>query len=124
MVTGVRRTRPALLFAACVLAASAFLALGVAQASADVNATAGASNCPGSSCGNFRVTLWGSTIRPNQSGKVCFEGKCLNLTSNSVGVFFADFNAIGPYKNGTKTKTSLTYKGRKYTRTVWIDCGC
>ena len=124
MVVGARRTRSVLLLAGCLLAALVLMGLGAGQASADVNATAGASNCDGASCSNFRVTMWGSTIAPNKSGKICFKGKCLSVQSNSVGVFYADFNVTGPYKNGSKTSASLSYKGRKYNRNVWIDCGC
>ncbi len=113
-----------MLLSACLLGASALAGPGAGQASASVYAIANASNCEGSSCSNFRVTMWGSTIAPNRSGKICFKGKCLSLQSNSVGVFFADFNVTGPYRNGSKTSARLSYRGRTYNRNVWINCGC
>ena len=121
MSVGVSRNRSAL---AIALGAAALMAFGTGSASASVNAIATASNCEGSSCSNFRVTMWGSTIKPNKSGKICFKGKCVSIQSNSEGVFFADFNVTGPYKNGSKTSARLSYKGRSYNRNVWINCGC
>lgn len=121
MVAGITWTRAALVGAAC---AAVFLGLGAANAFATVNATANASDCSGTSCSNFRVSMWGSTISPNRSGTVCFNGHCLSTKSNSEGVFIADFNTVGPYKSGSKTTARLSYRGRYYNRSVRITCGC
>ena len=118
------RIRPAVAAVLGMLAAAVIMGPGAGQASADVYAIATASDCSGSSCSNFRVMAWGSTIKPNRSGTVCFKNKCLKTQSNSAGVFTADFNAIGPYKNGSKTSARLSYGGRYYNRNVWINCGC
>jgi hypothetical protein len=119
-----KRVWPVALAGLCVLGASALAGTFAGQASADVYAIATASDCSASSCSNFRVMAWGSTIRPNKSGTVCFKNKCLKTQSNSAGVFTADFNAIGPYKNGSKTSARLKYGGTTYNRNVWINCGC
>ena len=125
MVAGVGRMRLALLGVLCALCASAFTGLGATAASASsVNAIVTASDCEGSSCSNFQVSFWGPPIRPYQSGKVCFKGKCLKTKSDSVGLFTANFNSFGPYSSGSKAKPSLSYKGRSYKRQVWINCGC
>lgn len=118
----VHRARSSLV-AMCLLGAAA-LAGGVAPASASVNAIANASNCSGSSCSNFKVSMWGSPIRPYKSGTICFKGRCQSIESNSAGLFVANFNSVGPYKNGSKTTARLSYRGRYYNRTVWISCGC
>lgn len=124
MALGAIKIRPALLLTLCALAAAALMGPGAVTASASVNAFASASDCTGGSCSNFRITVWGSTIKPNRSAKVCFKGSCVTNESNSEGVVFADFNGVGPYKNGSKTSTRVTYKGRSYNRNVWIACGC
>lgn len=116
--------RPFLLLALCLLGASALAGAGAAPASASVYAIANASNCSGTSCSNFKVSMWGSTIRPYKSGTICFKGRCQSIKSNAAGLFFANFNAVGPYKNGSKTTARLNYRGRYYNRTVWISCGC
>ena len=110
--------------AICALGAAVLMGPSAVSASASVNAFATASNCTGSSCSNFRVTLWGSTIRPYKSGTVCFKGRCVKSKSNSEGVIFADFNGIGPYKDDTKTTARLSYRGRYYNRSVRIVCAC
>jgi hypothetical protein len=124
MSIGAGRTPPFAVAALCALALPVLLAAAPGNAYASVNAILTASDCSGSSCSNFRVTLWGSTIKPNRTGKVCFKGKCVKNQSNSEGVLFADFNATGPYRNGSKTSTRLTYGGRSYKRNVWVNCGC
>jgi hypothetical protein len=124
MSVDLRRIRPAVLAALCVLGASVLLGPGAGQASATVYAIATASDCSGSSCSNFRVMAWGSTIKPNRSGTVCFKNKCLKTQSSSVGVLTADFNVIGPYRNGSKTSARVKYGGTTYNRNVWINCGC
>ena len=124
MASGTFRPRLALLIATGALGAVALVGPGAVSASASVNAFASASNCTGTSCANFRVTLWGSTIRPNKSATVCFKNRCVKTKSNSEGVIFADFNGVGPYKDDTKTTARLNYRGRYYNRSVWITCNC
>ena len=124
MSHGAIRVRRYLLLALGLVCAVALAGAAAGPASASVNAVVSASDCTGSSCSNFQVSFWGSPIRPYQSGKVCFKGKCLKTKSDSVGLFTANFNAFGPYSSGSKTKPSLSYKGTTYKRQVWINCGC
>ncbi|MFM9127632.1 MAG: hypothetical protein ACKOTA_08770 [Solirubrobacterales bacterium] len=124
MVATAGKTRPALLLFVCALGAAVLMGPGAVSASASVNAFASASDCTGTSCSNFRITLWGSTIKPSSSAKVCFKGRCVKSKSNSAGIIFADFNGVGPYKDDTKTTARLSYRGRYYNRSVRIVCDC
>ena len=121
MRDGVISPRPALLVALCLAGA---LLGSAAPARASVNAIVTASDCQGSSCSNFQVSFWGYPLKPRKSGKGGFKGSCLKTKSNSVGLFTANFNGVGPHSSGSKSKPSLRYDGRSYKRQVWITCGC
>lgn len=122
MSVGVISPRSVLLVALCVTGALLGPVAGSAWGS--VNAIVTASDCQGSSCSNFQVSFWGYPLKARKSGKVCFKGSCLKTKSNADGLFTANFNAVGPHDNGSKTKPSLRYDGRTYKRQVRITCGC
>lgn len=61
-------------------------------------------------------------IKPLRSGAICWLGNCKSrapLEQYTVSVFH---RSVGPYRCGSKTRATLYYGGKKYTRSAKINC--